>query len=220
MKTHLPACLLFLLTAALLAAGCAPSTQSSTAGDEPAEATPSLPEPQREIPAAERARLEKAFCAETLDYLANSSDEKPLDDCKGVIMRRTDQFGHGDNEGYLVTVIVGEDRKKIELGAVVTPTGEVKLRSLQSGLDRAAVQEAEIGIRNTRSLVDTFYLRTEPQRLPDTLEELVDQDLTDEVPTDPWGNTYIYKKESTTEFTVFSAGPDGQADTLDDVRVE
>jgi hypothetical protein len=216
MKTYLPVYVICVLTSAVIAAGCA---SPSTADDDPAQTTASG-QSDSDIPPEKRAELERVFCAETLAYLAKTSEDPVPDDCKGVIMRPTDQFGQGDNEGYLVTVIVGEEREKIELGAVVEPGGEVRLRSLQSGLNQAAVQEAELEIRNIRSMVDTFYLRTAPQRLPDQLSELVDQNITDQVPTDPWGKPYLYQKESSTEFDVYSAGPDGQADTLDDVRVE
>jgi hypothetical protein len=173
-----------------------------------------------DIPPKKRAKLERVFCTETLAYLAKNTDGAAPKDCKGVIMRRTDQVGHGDSEGYLVTVIVGEERKKIGLAAVVDPAGQVELRSLQSGLDRAAVQEAEISIRNLRSSVDSFYMRSTPQGLPDELQELVDQRIIAREPIDPWGKPYIYNKESATDFKIYSAGPDGQAGTLDDVRVE
>lgn len=208
-----------LLASLLVSAGCATGdtarTQPSQTSEPPSSATTN-----EEIPEDERAELEQKFCTATLEYLRKDPQRQVPDDCKRVVMRRTEQFGHGDNKGYLVTVIVGEDREKIDLGAVVTPDGSVDLRSLQSGLNRAAVQEAELGIRNLQTKIDEFFLKATPRRLPGSLAELEDQNLVQEVPLDPWGNAYIYTKESSTDYELYSAGPDGQKGTLDDVRVQ
>lgn len=37
--------------------------------------------------------------------------------------------------------------------------------------------------------------------------------------TDPWGKPYVYRKTGPRTFEIFSAGPDGQENTADDVRV-
>ncbi|WP_168210559.1 type II secretion system protein GspG [Persicimonas caeni] len=219
MKMRLPILLLSLAAAALVAQGCA---TGDTARTQPAQTTepPATTTADEQIPPKERAALEEKFCTATLEQLRNDPDRQVPDDCKGVVMRRTEQFGHGENNGYLVTVIVGEDREKIDLGAVVTPAGQVELRSLQTGLNRAAVQEAELGIRNLQTKIDEFFLQSEPRRLPDSLEELEQQNVVDNLPTDPWGNAYIYTKKSATDYEIYSAGPDGQKGTLDDVRVQ
>ena len=65
-------------------------------------------------------------------------------------------------------------------------------------------------------------MSTTPNALPESLEDLTegDQPLTKEIPTDPWGNPYVYRKIDETEFEIFSVGPDGVEGTDDDVRLE
>lgn len=38
-----------------------------------------------------------------------------------------------------------------------------------------------------------------------------------DIPPDPWGNQYIYELISPTQYKVYSAGPDGQPNTEDDI---
>ncbi|MFW6133452.1 MAG: type II secretion system major pseudopilin GspG [Planctomycetota bacterium] len=70
-------------------------------------------------------------------------------------------------------------------------------------------------------------------RLPTTAEGLdalvrrpagLDEDQWDgpyldepEIPTDPWGNAYVYRNEGESDYVLFSPGPDGKAGTEDDV---
>lgn len=200
-----------------MAAGCASGGAEAT-GDAEKVASTRTSVGDGSIPPEEKSALEKKFCRATLDYLADHAEQAPPQTCKRVIMRRTEQFGGGEDKGYLVTVILGEDRQKIDLGAVVGADGAVELRSLQSGLESANVQQAELQIRDLQNKVDTYYLRSNPKKLPDTLADLVTAGLIEQVPADPWGNAYFYKKSSPTDYQIFSAGPDGQVGTLDDVR--
>jgi general secretion pathway protein G len=41
-----------------------------------------------------------------------------------------------------------------------------------------------------------------------------------EVPKDPWGNEYRYACEDAQNFTITSAGPDGQEGSADDIKSE
>lgn len=86
-------------------------------------------------------------------------------------------------------------------------------------LGRASTQEARIEISQLGNMVDAYYLSSSPRRLPDRLEQLAEgpQPLTKEIPQDPWGNDYVYKKQSNQEFEIYSAGPDGTEGTEDDV---
>jgi general secretion pathway protein G len=86
-------------------------------------------------------------------------------------------------------------------------------------LDRASTQEARIEINQLGNMVDAYYLSSSPRQLPDSLQDLAEgpQPLTEEVPMDPWGNDYVYKKQSNREFEIYSAGPDGTEGTEDDV---
>ena len=88
-------------------------------------------------------------------------------------------------------------------------------------LDRANVRTAEMEITQLQGMVNTFYLSSTPQRLPNSLEELSEgpMPLVEQVPVDPWGNPYIYNRQSNREFEIYSAGPDGVEGTEDDVRI-
>lgn len=207
--------LILLVIFAALAAACAPSGQQ-----QPSEVTPTTPR-SGEVPEERRSELEQKFCQAALAYLETTSEQAPQE-CKGVVMRRSDQFGGADTEGYLVTVIVGAQRDKIELGAVVDADDKVELRSIRSDLERAAAEKASIDIYNLQNMVDAYYIQAKPSRLPDTLEALTQppNEMTPRIPLDPWGHSYIYEKQSKTDYVIFSAGPDGEPGTIDDVRVD
>ncbi|RDV38556.1 prepilin-type N-terminal cleavage/methylation domain-containing protein [Bradymonadaceae bacterium TMQ3] len=89
-------------------------------------------------------------------------------------------------------------------------------------IDRANEREATIEIQQLSQLVNTFYLTTSPNRLPNELNELTQgaAPLTKEVSNDPWGNPYVYVKSGNRDFEIFSVGPDGSEGTEDDVRAE
>lgn len=86
-------------------------------------------------------------------------------------------------------------------------------------LDTANERTARIEIQQLEQMVNAFYLSTSPNRLPDTLDELTqgNSPLTKEVPLDPWGNDYIYRKNSNRDFVIISPGADGIEGTEDDV---
>ncbi len=206
-------------SAALAVSACA-SSSTQRANNDPEQTATTSVDTGEIISPEKRVRLQKKFCQATLDYLAKQSGKSAPSACKNVIMRTTDQFGHGQNKGYLVTVVFGEDRQAVDLGAVVHPDGTVRLRSLKTGLERANAQEAELQIRSLQNQVDQYFLHASPRQLPDGLQDLVSAHIAQQVPVDPWGTPYIYRKKSATDYEVFSAGPDKKAGTLDDVHVE
>ncbi len=55
--------------------------------------------------------------------------------------------------------------------------------------------------------------------LPNTLDDVLGGELRGfpEMKFDPWGNEYVYRVDNNS-YEVFSAGPDGVADTDDDIR--
>jgi hypothetical protein len=63
------------------------------------------------------------------------------------------------------------------------------------------------------------FLLTE-NRFPTSLQELVEKDVTGNVPKDPWGRDYALRvlDETKRKFAVVSSGPDGRFDTPDDIR--
>ncbi|MFP4600575.1 MAG: type II secretion system protein GspG [Persicimonas sp.] len=215
MKTYLPILLIALLTTA-----CA--SGPSETDDQPAEQPTQTTTEKRaaEIPEDELAELEEKLCRATLDYLERNDPEPPPERCERVVLRPTDRFGSADTESYLVTVIVGADRRQIELGAEVDDAGEVEVYSLESALAQAATEQAKREIRDLESMVDAYYLQSSPRSLPDSLDELTrgDDPIAESIPNDPWGNAYIYRVQSESDYELFSAGPDGEPDTSDDVR--
>ncbi len=73
------------------------------------------------------------------------------------------------------------------------------------------------GLDNVKIAVELY--RKEKGRYPESLEQLIAEKRISRksVISDAWGNTYVY---STTGqgYTLFSAGPDGQPHTSDDIR--
>jgi len=78
---------------------------------------------------------------------------------------------------------------------------------------------AALEIRKLSEASATYYLSQSPRTYPDQLSDLAagDSPIVEEIPVDPWGNEYIYEKPSDTSFKIFSAGPDGQPGTADDI---
>ena len=89
-------------------------------------------------------------------------------------------------------------------------------------LDKANIKESQIEIAQLTSMVEAFYLSASPRAFPNDLEEMTKgaSPLTKEIPRDPWGNDYVYKKTSGREFEIYSAGPDGIEGNEDDVRAD
>ena len=86
-------------------------------------------------------------------------------------------------------------------------------------LDQANAKTAALEIGQLEGLVNSYYLMNTPRRLPDRLEDLTSgpSPLTKEIPVDPWGNDYVYIKHSNRDFTIYSVGADGIANTADDI---
>ncbi len=85
-------------------------------------------------------------------------------------------------------------------------------------LDNANIKTAALEISKTEGLINQYMLVSSPRRLPDSLDDLVKQNLTKKINNDPWGAPYVYRKVNNREFELFSVGPDGQEGTDDDIR--
>ena len=73
---------------------------------------------------------------------------------------------------------------------------------------------------DVRRLGESLWLYREVNgQYPTTEAGLVALDVSEELLTDPWGNPYRYERLDDTVFAV-SIGPDGQADTFDDILEE
>jgi general secretion pathway protein G len=89
-------------------------------------------------------------------------------------------------------------------------------------LNQAQSKTARLGINQLDQIVQTHYMLN--NKMPSNLEELTEGDdplIKDESKLkDPWGNKYIYERSGGTNYKIFSAGPDGQRGTKDDVRAD
>lgn len=89
---------------------------------------------------------------------------------------------------------------------------------LTSGCDNN-LGEARIQMGNIKQSLDMFYTRADPHVYPDKLQQLVDENIMQEVPKDPWGEPYIYVRASRATYVLLSEGPDQEAGTEDDIRL-
>ena len=89
-------------------------------------------------------------------------------------------------------------------------------------LDTANERTARMEINQLGQMVETYYMTTTPPRIPDSLEQLTEghSPLTEEIPQDPWGNDYIYRRHSDRDFEIFSTGADGVEGTELDVHAD
>jgi len=115
-------------------------------------------------------------------------------------------------ELMLVVIIIGV------LAAMVMPR-------LVGRTEQARVSVAKADINSNLALaLDTFEM--EIGHYPEKLDDLMtNPGLGDKwkgpylkkSPKDPWGNAYVYKKVSDTEYELRSSGPNGQEGDSDDV---
>ena len=84
-------------------------------------------------------------------------------------------------------------------------------------LEDANKQEAKIQMGNLKSSLDMYYTRSSPNEYPESLDKLVDKRIMKEIPSDPWGEPYIYRRDSRTEYTLKSKGPDTAEGGGDDI---
>ena len=116
----------------------------------------------------------------------------------------SDKSGFTLIELILVTVIIGI------LAGMVTLT-------FAGRAEDARKRAAKGDIASYTTAIDLYAL-DHNDKLPQSLSELASGKRTyvREVNKDPWGNDYIYKPQGS-KYDIFSAGPDGQAGTGDDV---
>ena len=115
-------------------------------------------------------------------------------------------------ELLVVIVILGS------LIAIIAP-------DLFSKKEQADFNLAKIEISTLKQQIQEWQLVRGNRRAPESLEVLTEDDekrgpIRDEVPDDPWGNTYelIPHERYRSRFVIRSWGPDGEPDTEDDIR--
>ncbi len=86
----------------------------------------------------------------------------------------------------------------------------------------AEIKKAQTDMRGVQEAAEMYMTVNTTSQIP-TVQELSERDSTDKIwlkgdAVDPWGNDYeIREGEYRNEFEVISWGPDGEADTEDDL---
>lgn len=85
----------------------------------------------------------------------------------------------------------------------------------------ASIEKANMDVKWFQQELDLYKLANKTVPTSEQgLKVLIDGKRIKGFPTDPWGNEYIYVipgKHNPNEYDVFSKGPDGKADTEDDI---
>ena len=85
----------------------------------------------------------------------------------------------------------------------------------------ASIEKAHIDVVAIQNELDFYKMKN--NNFPTSeqgLKILIDGIRLRELPTDPWGNEYVYEipgKHNPDKFDLFSKGPDGKSDTEDDI---
>ncbi len=98
------------------------------------------------------------------------------------------------------------------------------VKNVWSIMPGVKLKAAKSDIVNIVDTIDSLYRFNNNNRIPESLQELVDPDVNGqtylkgqtEVPRDPWGNEYYYEPQGNW-FLLGSAGPDEDPDTDDDI---
>jgi len=111
--------------------------------------------------------------------------------------RRTSRSGFSLIELMVVITIIGL------LGGIVGV-------NVYKYMKKATIASTKTQMRNIESAINAF--RMEKRRLPETLDELVGDEGyldSDTVPTDAWGNDFLYEPAGSKEYDLMSLGADG-----------
>ena len=93
-------------------------------------------------------------------------------------------------------------------------------QTVRNTMDEADLKQVQIQLRNYNGLVESYYIKTDPHRMPETLDDMVELGLLREVRPDPWGNDFVYRKNNGLhDFEIISVGPDGKEGTDDDIHL-
>lgn len=88
-------------------------------------------------------------------------------------------------------------------------------------LDQAQLDAAKVEVKTIADALQLYRMRR--RSYPTTgegLTKLVEEELVERRPTDPWGNDYVYVspgEKNRKSFDLFSKGPDGVERTDDDI---
>ncbi len=100
-------------------------------------------------------------------------------------------------------------------------SGAVSL-NISGRVTDANIARVQSDLRVYQTAIDLFQLDNNDQ-LPRSLNDLVGgrRNYVNEVKDDPWGNPYHYRApgRNNRKYDLFSAGPDGQPGTDDDISV-
>ncbi len=100
----------------------------------------------------------------------------------------------------------------------------LKVEEFQEDLLQYRIQRAEtelnliaLGLARYRLEKNSY---PEAENMLSLSNQLFPRYMNKMISADPWGNDYLFRREGQTSFLVFSRGPDGKAETKDDLRVK
>ena len=102
------------------------------------------------------------------------------------------------------------------MASVMTVVGFFAVGALQN----AKVKKAQTEVAQIANFIESYYAFQE--EFPSSLEDLVNPPggmapITREIPLDPWRNDYEFNRTGNDSYELFSAGPDGQTGSDDDI---
>ena len=165
-------------------------------------------------------------CNKAPRLIEKTQEELPVQTTKPESKAKTTETESASNSEYVILPTNKNKLKKLALTSVRYPNRVAKMQpdrlkrvdtdsvplssvvKVQKGL-----QVLEYALKNCKKSKGTY-----PEKLSDMLKaEGADKPCLPGIPRDPWKRPYTYKKISDNEFLLFSNGPDGFPETLDDI---
>lgn len=118
---------------------------------------------------------------------------------------RTNVTSHSKNWSRRAGFTLIELMVVVSIIAILATTAGVYLFG---ALDDADVAKAQSEIKALKAGVMAYMLKNN-RRLPESLEDVSEFMDPPKIPLDPWGNAYIYTKETARKYKIVSMGADG-----------
>ena len=107
-----------------------------------------------------------------------------------------------------------DEEVKVDLGKASAPAKLVVAKGIGAHLQKARRDSACVEAMQVEQAIEMY--RLSERACPPSLQALVDGKFVSQLPVDPWKRPYVIACEDDT-VSVTSLGPDGKADTDDDV---
>ena len=87
-------------------------------------------------------------------------------------------------------------------------------------LQNSKIKKAETQVGQIVQFLDVYYVTI--GEYPQSLDDLTEppggmSPIVEEIPQDPWGNDYEYRRTNSDSYELFSNGPDGSGGSEDDI---